>query len=204
MCSSLPGTPSGLKKGNPWMWSQWVCDSNKCATRAPRCAISIAPSGRRPLPASSTMIFPSPPVIPMQGVLPPYRAVRGPGVGIDPRVPQNVRAYSTALGRTLSCRAGDGGCTVSTRCRKKGLPVLECDVGTSNLDHVLLHQVAHRTRDRLPTGADHLRDRVVGQLPRDPVTLLLVGHAEEQMGEPAMHVQQHQTADLLVGPAQPA
>jgi hypothetical protein len=32
-------------------------------------------------------------------VLPPYLAVWGPGVGIEPRVPQNVRAYDTVSDR---------------------------------------------------------------------------------------------------------
>ena len=45
---------------------------------------------RSPLPASRMTSLPGTPEMLMQAVLPPYRAVPGPGVGIDPRVPQNV------------------------------------------------------------------------------------------------------------------
>jgi hypothetical protein len=54
--------------------------------------MSSWPSGRSPLPASRIRSRPLGLVTLTQDVLPPYRAVRGPGVGIDPRVPQNRTA----------------------------------------------------------------------------------------------------------------
>ena len=36
MQKRLPGALSGLKKGRPWMWSQWVCESRMSAASAGR------------------------------------------------------------------------------------------------------------------------------------------------------------------------
>src|SRR5690349_25122739 len=55
------------------------------------------PSSRIPVPASRMMSQPSPVRSSTQGVLPPYRTVEGPGVGIDPRVPQKVRVRLIGL-----------------------------------------------------------------------------------------------------------
>src|SRR6266571_1859270 len=48
------------------------------------------PSARMPVPASRTTNCPPVPSTATQGVLPPYRDVAGPGVGMLPRVPQKV------------------------------------------------------------------------------------------------------------------
>jgi hypothetical protein len=51
-------------------------------------AIKARPSSRMPVPASSTTSEPLGVRTSMDGVLPPYRTVADPGVGIEPRVPQ--------------------------------------------------------------------------------------------------------------------
>src|ERR1043165_4967253 len=61
------------------------------------------PSARTPLPASSTTKRPSDPRTSTQGVLPPYRAVKGPGLGIEPRVPQKRRRRLMTGTRSLQC-----------------------------------------------------------------------------------------------------
>src|SRR6185436_14406142 len=53
------------------------------------CATSSAPSGRAPVPQSNMKQAPALVVTPTHEVLPPKRTVPGPGVAIDPRVPQN-------------------------------------------------------------------------------------------------------------------
>src|SRR5215813_9152175 len=55
---------------------------------------SVVPRRRMPVPASRTSTVPSGPRTPTQDVLPPYRAVSGPGVASDPRVPQSVTSMS--------------------------------------------------------------------------------------------------------------
>src|SRR5712671_1034972 len=52
-------------------------------------ATSSAPSGRAPVPQSNRTVAPAAVVTPTHEVLPPKRTVPGPGVAIDPRVPQN-------------------------------------------------------------------------------------------------------------------
>src|SRR6516225_4544795 len=49
-----------------------------------------SPSNRTPVPQSRITIVPLLVLTSTQDVLPPYRTVPGPGVAIDPRVPQNV------------------------------------------------------------------------------------------------------------------
>src|SRR5688572_7884566 len=51
---------------------------------------STTPSARAPVPQSSTSSVPPSVRTSTHEVLPPYRTVSGPGVGIDPRVPQNL------------------------------------------------------------------------------------------------------------------
>src|SRR5688572_4185766 len=50
---------------------------------------SSMPSSRAPVPQSRTITVPSSIRSSTQDVLPPYFAVFGPGVGIEPLVPQN-------------------------------------------------------------------------------------------------------------------
>ena len=49
---------------------------------------SCSPRRRIPVPASK-MILQSPALTSTQEVFPPYRTVEGPGLGIEPRVPQH-------------------------------------------------------------------------------------------------------------------
>ena len=51
---------------------------------------SARPSSRMPVPASRMISQPSSVRSSTQGVLPPYRTVSGPGLGMEPRVPQKV------------------------------------------------------------------------------------------------------------------
>src|SRR5271170_6125525 len=53
------------------------------------CAINAAPSARAPVPQSKMKCAPASVVRLTHEVLPPNRTVSGPGVAIDPLVPQN-------------------------------------------------------------------------------------------------------------------
>ncbi len=72
------------------MWSQcaWLKKMSPLTGDPFARAISDRPSSRMPVPASSTMSQSSAVRNSRHGVLPPYRTVELPGVGIDPRVPQ--------------------------------------------------------------------------------------------------------------------
>src|SRR5512133_91483 len=54
-------------------------------------AMRARPSSRMPVPASSNTSDPLGVRTSIDGVFPPYRTVAGPGLGIDPRVPQKRR-----------------------------------------------------------------------------------------------------------------
>src|SRR3990167_3664322 len=54
----------------------------------------VAARRRMPVPASSTSTVPSRPATHTQDVFPPYRAISGPGVASDPRVPHRVTCIS--------------------------------------------------------------------------------------------------------------
>src|SRR6185437_9109393 len=71
------------------MWSQWVWLSRIVAVMGaePRDIIA-APSARAPVPQSRMKVAPAFVVTSTHEVLPPNRTVPGPGVAIDPRVPQ--------------------------------------------------------------------------------------------------------------------
>src|SRR5512137_3125726 len=65
-------------------------------------ARSFPASSRMPLPASMiTSRSSAPKRSSRHEVLPPYFTVLGPGVGMDPRTPQNVRRIATASLRDL-------------------------------------------------------------------------------------------------------
>src|SRR5215472_7299801 len=68
-----------------WVNRMWMCRTDEW---------SVVPRRRMPVPASRTSTVPSGPRTPTQEVLPPYRAVSGPGVASDPRVPQSVTSMS--------------------------------------------------------------------------------------------------------------
>src|SRR6478609_3974738 len=53
-----------------------------------------APRRRIPVPASSTRRVPSSPSTLTHEVFPPYRAISGPGVASEPRVPHSVTCTS--------------------------------------------------------------------------------------------------------------
>src|SRR5215217_357958 len=67
--------------------------SGGCACSASR----LAPISRAPVPQSMTRQVPASARTSTQEVLPPNRAVRGPGVGTEPRVPQNRIFIGCAL-----------------------------------------------------------------------------------------------------------
>src|SRR5688572_5605584 len=81
------------------MWSQWVWLMNRCRVSGAPCAASTSerPSSRIPVPASKIRMS-SPQRISTQDVLPPKPRVRGPGVAIDPRVPQKRTRMSRGSG----------------------------------------------------------------------------------------------------------
>ncbi len=89
----LPSANSGAKNGNPWMWSQCVWLTTRSTSTGSADLASSLPRFRIPVPASKMMTRPesaSGKSTETHGVLPPYRAVAGPGVGIEPRAPQIV------------------------------------------------------------------------------------------------------------------
>src|SRR6185369_14366651 len=89
MATLLPFTNAGLKNGKPWMWSQCVWPSRMFALMG--CvafAIKAEASGCAPVPQSITSSSPESVVISTHEVLPPKWIVPGPGVAIDPLVPQ--------------------------------------------------------------------------------------------------------------------
>jgi hypothetical protein len=65
-------------------------------------ASNLSPNKRAPVPQSSITVAPLESVSSMHDVLPPNRLVLGPGVAIDPRVPQK----RTFMLSRLSTRAG--------------------------------------------------------------------------------------------------
>ncbi len=65
-------------------------------------------------------------------------------------------------------------------------------------------EVLHRARHRLAARADHLRDRLMRQRLVDRVAPHLFGEIEQQPGDTSGHVEQHEAADLLIGPAEAA
>src|SRR5207247_329431 len=75
------------------MWSQCVWLKRMLAPMGTR-AVSASPSGRAPVPQSKMKTCPAPVRTSTHAVLPPKRTVRGPGVGREPRVPQNRTSMS--------------------------------------------------------------------------------------------------------------
>src|SRR5215831_87426 len=73
------------------MWSQWVWLMKRwrVSGRPWDSRWSVRPSSRIPVPASK-MRMSGPHRTSTHAVLPPKRLVRGPGAGIEPRVPQKV------------------------------------------------------------------------------------------------------------------
>src|SRR5438445_5372635 len=63
--------------------------------------MSAVPSSRSPVPASRIRSDPVLSRTSTQAVLPPYRTVSGPGVGLEPRVPQKRIFISRSGARCL-------------------------------------------------------------------------------------------------------
>src|SRR5215207_8852673 len=109
------------------------------ATGAPSSrSMSERPSSRIPVPASRMMSHPSPVRSSTQGVLPPYRTVRGPGDGIEPRVPQNVSV------RLIGLRSHP-----YLRPPLQRIPVRDRDTAPLDADEALLLEILHCSRDGL-------------------------------------------------------
>src|SRR5499427_3686509 len=89
MSHVLPGTNSGAKKGNPWIWSQCVWVIMRCPSQRGPADNSAWPNPWAPVPQSRTISAPSSPRTSTHDVLPPWRSVIRPGLAKDPRVPQN-------------------------------------------------------------------------------------------------------------------
>lgn len=142
-----------------------------------------------PEPASRIRRCPWPSSIVTQGVFPPYRTVRGPGVGIDPRVPQN-RIESGTL-------PPPGG-------RSKLIGILDDNFLPVHDDDPPNREASHRSGHGFPAGTDHLSNGGVGHFPGNPVATFFAGHAEEEMGDPTVDVEQGEARDSLIGPAKPA
>src|SRR4051812_30288738 len=148
----FPFRKSGAKKGMPWMWSQcaWVrkmspaMGSLSCRSR------SVRPSSRIPVPASRMMSQPSSVRSSTQGVFPPYRTVLGPGLGMDPRVPQKVSVR--LIGPRSHANVG---------ALRERVAVGHRDAAALDADQPLLLEILHRPRDGLAAGADHLGDGLV-------------------------------------------
>src|ERR1700690_1866933 len=74
------------------MWSQWVWLMRMWAAPLPdsnSLRINSLPRRRMPVPASMMMRVPAAELTSTHEVLPPYRSVRGPGMGKEPLTPQN-------------------------------------------------------------------------------------------------------------------
>src|ERR1051325_1508082 len=95
--SSFPEMKAGLKKGNPWIWSQCMWEIIREALTAPPLSRSRSPRFLMPVPASRIIssLFAS--RTSTQGVFPPYRTVCFPGVEIEPRVPQKTSRIGVRL-----------------------------------------------------------------------------------------------------------
>ena len=105
--SQWPPPKSGSKNGRPWMWSQWVWPRRiDPVTGSPPgrvCSTSARPRTRAPVPQSNTTSVPRPERSSTHDVLPPYRTVDGPGVAMEPRVPQ----YRMRMSAGCPMPAGD-------------------------------------------------------------------------------------------------
>src|SRR6266851_10091030 len=91
-------------------------------------AISDRPSSRRPVPASRIMSHPLVVRTSTHGVLPPYRTVVGPGLGIEPRVPQNCtrKLIPRCLG-ALALTVGDAAELGKERCHGCLVTIVTCE-----------------------------------------------------------------------------
>src|SRR5512134_1697997 len=190
------------------MWSQWVWEMRTVVSaRGGRpAADSARAAASRPVPASRNT-RPVAPRTSMQGVLPPYRTVPGPGTGVEPRTPQKVSCIAPAPGdgkgllpdtapRSPAPCAGSrppGG-------RKQCGAVADDDLLPRDGEDLGVRELAHRAGDGLATGADHLGDGLVGEPLRDPGAVFLVRHPEEEVGHAPVHVEGDEVPDLVVRP----
>src|ERR1044071_762898 len=88
------------------------------------------PSDRMPLPASRMTSLPSAHLTSTQGVFPPYRAVSGPGLGMEPRVPQNLRLRLMSAARSLRRRQYHGrAAALYAICHVRAVTPITCEPG---------------------------------------------------------------------------
>src|ERR1017187_9974845 len=143
------------------MWS--ICKCVKRMSTRRRDSGIVAAKRRMPVPASSTSIVPSRPTTPTHEVFPPYRAISGPGVASEPRVPHRVTCISKLPEDHL---------------RAEELPLLaderKCgDVHVQPLPLPTAHP--HRSGERFALGERHHR----GPVFRCNGIARLIGHREE-------------------------
>src|SRR6478752_3365859 len=148
----FPFLKSGAKKGMPWMWSQcaWVRKMSPAIGSPSWRSTRVRPSSRIPVPASRMINQPSPVRTSTQGVLPPYRTVLGPGLGMEPRVPQKVSV------RLIGQRSHS-----NLRALLQRVAVGHRNAAALDADEPLLLEFLHGPRHGLAAGADHLGDGLV-------------------------------------------
>src|SRR5690348_22052 len=100
-----------------------------------------SPSTRAPVPQSRTTNVPLDERTSMHDVLPPYRTVPGPGVAIEPRVPQNVTLIAPPRRRVgpidiyTSCRNPRGRSLLEKR-RHSLAALVRAEVTARELEHL--------------------------------------------------------------------
>src|SRR5689334_12196978 len=108
-------------------------------------SMSARPSSRMPVPASRMISHPSSVRSSTQGVLPPYRTVLGPGLGMDPRVPQKVSVRLIGQRSHANLRALLQRVTVGHR-----------DAAALDADEPFLLELLHGAGHGLAARTDHL------------------------------------------------
>src|SRR4051812_17968881 len=107
MAAELPFTNAGVKKGNPWMWSQCVWPRRMFASIGflPP-AMRLAARACTPVPQSRMRSAPLAVVTSTHEVFPPKWTVPGPGVAMEPLVPQKrtLMGSPRASGARLALR----------------------------------------------------------------------------------------------------
>src|SRR6478672_2333877 len=176
------------------MWSQWAWVRKMSPAIGPPSTRSrrARPSSRMPVPASRMISQSSSVRSSTQGVFPPYRTVLGPGLGMEPRVPQKVSVRLIGPGSHANLRALLQRVTVGHR-----------NAAALDANEPFLLELLHGPRHGLAAGADHLGDGLVCERLLDRCRSGLGREVEQKTRDAAGDVQQHEAADLLVGTPQP-
>src|SRR5438045_2267586 len=106
-------------------------------------ATRVRPNSRIPVPASRMMSQPSLVRSSTHGVFPPYRTVVGPGVGMEPRVPQKVSV------RLIGLRSHSDLGSFLQR-----VPVGDGNASPLDANEALLLELLHGARHGLAARAD--------------------------------------------------